>query len=115
MDGPPPGRDPGEPDFVQVSDKTLSMRMSQLLRWGKLPDGSRHMEGVPKDRSLLVEVISVQLRAHYDQILHVAGASCHDDGSLRFIHYTVNGGHDVVGAAPRANEDVHGRVPRKHR
>ena len=40
MDGPPPGRDPGEPDFVQVSEKTLSMRMSQLLRWGKLPDGS---------------------------------------------------------------------------
>ena len=115
MDGPPPGRDPGEPDFVQVSDKTLSMRMSQLLRWGKLPDGSRSKEGVPKDRSLLVEDISLQLRAHYDQILHVAGASCHDDGSLRFIHYTVNGGHDVVGAAPRANEDSQGRVPRKHR
>ena len=57
----------------------------------------------------------MQLRAHYDQILHVAGASCHDDGSLRFIHYTVNGGHDVVGAAPRANEDSQGRVPRKHR
>jgi hypothetical protein len=113
MDGPAPGRALGEPSFAQVSDTTLSVRMSQLLRWGKLPNGKK--VDVPKDRSLLVEHISEQLRAHYDQILHVAAASCHEDGSLRFIHYTVNGGHDVVGAAPRANEDEHGRVPRKHR
>ena len=110
MDGTAPGRAPGEPDFVQVSDTTLSIRMSQLLRWGKLPNGQR--VDVPKDRSMLVELISELLLAHHDQILHVAAASCHDDGSLRFIHYTVNGGNDVVGAAPRANEDEHGRVPR---
>ena len=87
--------------------------MSQLLRWGKLPDGRK--TGVPKDRSLLVEEISRLLRAHFDQILHVAAASCHTDGSLRFIHYTVNGGQDVVGAAPREGEDEFGRLPKKHR
>ena len=85
----------------------------------KLTDRLQHWATTTPDQTFLAargpdgEWQKLNYAQAMDQVLHVASSSAHDDGSLRFYHYTINGGTDVVAAAPREGEDHAGRVPRR--